>query len=167
MTTTTISEAQLAANRANALKSTGPKDCTTTKFNGIKHGLTATHALLPWEHAEDLQSIVEAFEHRWKARDNYELIMIRNAAENFWRMTRGTRMETNMLEVLANNEIQSSGHKPQELHAGHLETIGFMKGRHTVEHFRRYDAHLQRTFEKSLKRVQEMASLRTKEQREA
>src|SRR5947209_16123835 len=92
--------------------------------------------------------------------------MIRHAAESFWRMQRGTRMDTNMIEVMANNEIQSSGRKAEELHAGHLEAIGFMKGRDTVEHFRRYDAHLQRTFDKSMKRLQEMASLRTKEQKE-
>src|SRR3954447_20697688 len=155
-----VSEAQLAANRANALKSTGPKDTTNTRFNGIKHSMTAMHALLPWEHADDLQSLVEAFETRWKPTDNYELIMIRYAAESFWRMQRGTRMDTNMIEVMANNEIQSSGRKAEELHAGHLEAIGFMKGRDTVEHFRRYDAHLQRTFDKSMKRLKEMASLR-------
>jgi len=62
-----ISDAQLAANRANALKSTGPKDTSNTKYNGVKHGMTAMHALLPWEHPEDLQAIVEAFEVRYQA----------------------------------------------------------------------------------------------------
>src|SRR5580700_94503 len=34
-----LSEAELAARRANAKRSTGPKDTSRTRYNGTKHGL--------------------------------------------------------------------------------------------------------------------------------
>src|SRR5436305_704535 len=39
--TTTISEARLRAARANALRSTGPRNTAMTKFNAYRHGLSA------------------------------------------------------------------------------------------------------------------------------
>lgn len=37
-----ISERKLAANRANAQRSTGPKNTDTTRYNAVKHGLCAS-----------------------------------------------------------------------------------------------------------------------------
>ena len=154
------SEKQLAANRANAQKSTGPKDTSKTKFNGVRHGLTATHTLLPWEHVDDLQSIIEAFEARFEPTDTFERLTVRQAAEAFWRMQRIARIEENLFETLATAEIQDSGHDPSELHAGHLEAISFIKGEQHIDRVRRYEAHLRRMYDKALKQVYEMASLR-------
>jgi hypothetical protein len=35
------SERKIEANTRNALRSTGPKDTTATRFNAVKHGLLA------------------------------------------------------------------------------------------------------------------------------
>ena len=51
---------QKRANRKNALKSTGPRTDEgkeTSKYNALKHGLTATSVLLP----DEQQSILEQF----------------------------------------------------------------------------------------------------------
>ncbi len=157
-----VSEKRIAANRANALKSTGPKDTTKTRFNGVKHGLTAMHALLPWEHTGDLQAMLESFESRFAPTDNFERLLVKQAAEAFWRLERSLRLEASMFEAIAAAEIEASGFKATELHAGHLEGISFMQGQEMFEKYRRYDAHLQRAFDKAMARLAEMASLRKK-----
>ncbi len=156
-----VSEKRLAANRANAQKSTGPKDTSKTKYNGVKHGLTALHALLPWEHKEDLDAIIESFESRWKPVDNYERLLVKQAAEAYWRMERSLRMEASMFETIVNAEYEAAGAQPGDLHAGHLEAVSFMKAGDSIDRYRRYDAHLQRTYEKAMAKVEKMASLRT------
>ena len=44
---------KLAANRANAQHSTGPKDTTKTRFNGVQHGLTSKQTVIPGESQEE------------------------------------------------------------------------------------------------------------------
>jgi len=155
------SEAQLAANRANAQKSTGPKDTSKTRFNGIRHGLTATHSLLPWECKEDLQAIQEGFEQRFQPTDLFERLTIKHAAECFWRRERSARIEGNIFQTLAAAEHQKANAQPGELHYGHLEAIGFLRAREEFGHFRRYEAHLDRAYQKALAECEKLASLRT------
>jgi hypothetical protein len=61
-----LSERQLAANRANAQKSTGPRTPegkARTRFNSLKHGLTAVDVCLPGESREEYdQRRMEYFE---------------------------------------------------------------------------------------------------------
>ncbi len=157
-----VSQKRIEANRANARKSTGPKDTSKTRFNGVKHGLTAQHAILPWEHREDLDAIIESFETRFEPVDNYERLLVKHAAEAFWRMERSLRLEASIFETTANAEYEAAGAQPGDLHAGHLEAMGFMKADEIMDRYRRYDAHLQRAFDKAMQRVEKMASLRKK-----
>src|SRR5436189_98734 len=47
VTKSPLSPAQLAARRANAIKSTGPKDTSQTKFNGLVHGMRSATIVPP------------------------------------------------------------------------------------------------------------------------
>src|SRR4051794_25915246 len=155
-----VSEAQLAANRANAKKSTGPKDCSNTRYNGIAHGLTALHALLPWENKADLDELVDVFEERFQPVDRYERLTIKHAAEAYWRKERSLRVESNIFHTAANSEYLKTDSKPGELHAGNLEAVTFMKAQNEFANYRRYDAHLQREYRQALAECEKMASLR-------
>ena len=56
---------QIAANRLNAQKSTGPKTPegrAAVRLNAIKHGLTAQSLVLPGENPEDFDELFQAFE---------------------------------------------------------------------------------------------------------
>jgi hypothetical protein len=44
-----LSEAQLAARRANAQKSSGPKDTSNSRFNNLRHEMRASTRVLPGE----------------------------------------------------------------------------------------------------------------------
>src|SRR3954470_13056461 len=57
-----VSAAQLAANRANAKKSCGPRNSENSRFNAVTHGLTARAA---WEGENPLQD-QEFFRYAWE-----------------------------------------------------------------------------------------------------
>src|SRR3954471_20417487 len=58
-----LSEKKLAANRANAKKSTGPRTAagkSRSRFNAVRHGLTASVGLLPGEDGAALHDLSAA-----------------------------------------------------------------------------------------------------------
>jgi hypothetical protein len=59
------SEAQLRANRANALKSTGPRSPegkAVSRFNALKHGMDAASIVLPGEDPAEYEAMVANYE---------------------------------------------------------------------------------------------------------
>jgi hypothetical protein len=91
------SERQKAANRANALHSTGPKTLegkAAVRFNAFRHGLLAQDVVLPGEDAD-------AFEHLWnQVRANLspmgpiEEFLVDQVVNAMWRLRRLARAET-------------------------------------------------------------------------
>ena len=89
-------EAQVAANRENAQKSTGPKTQegkARAAHNALKHGLFSADVVLMGESAEDL----DAFREAWMAdlapegpREEYQA---NRAVEYAWRLRRIPRLE--------------------------------------------------------------------------
>ena len=54
------SQKQIAANRRNAAKSTGPKTAEgkqVTRLNALKHGLQAEHVVIPGEDPEEFEAL--------------------------------------------------------------------------------------------------------------
>jgi len=51
-----ITKKQLAANKKNAQKSTGPKDTSKTKLNALKHGIFAKRVIISGENKEEFKS---------------------------------------------------------------------------------------------------------------
>jgi hypothetical protein len=155
------SEAQIAANRANAQLSTGPKDTSKTRFNGVRHGLTARHLILPWEHEEDLDAVHEAFENRFQPVDDFDRLQVKLAAESYWRVLRSLRIDANILLISANGERKRSGDPDsKDFHMGNLEALAFLNASKEMERFRRYEAHLHKLYKEALERVGKLASLR-------
>ena len=57
--------AQLAANRANAQSSTGPRSVegkSVSRFNALKHGIDAASIVLPGEDPADYQALADAYD---------------------------------------------------------------------------------------------------------
>lgn len=55
------SDAKVEANRRNALKSSGPKDRSMTRFNALKHGLKAREvAVMPYKDPARYARLLEA-----------------------------------------------------------------------------------------------------------
>lgn len=94
------SERQVAANRLNAQKSTGPRSRNgklRSRRNALRHGLTAETVL---EHAEDpaeYRTFERAIIADFSPASTIERALVVRLASLLWRLRRATAMETGLL----------------------------------------------------------------------
>src|SRR4051812_7620538 len=93
VTKTPLSPAQINARRANAQKSTGPKDTSMTRFNGTKHGMRAETLILPGEDHDRYESRLAALVERHNPQDEASLFEVEWVAKAAWKMERGEAVE--------------------------------------------------------------------------
>lgn len=104
-----LSEKRLLANRKNSLKArkkcTGPKDCSSTKFNAIRHGMTAQHrVLLPNEDGEEYKKLCENIRSTLPSKEGGEDMLAEKIAFCFWRLRRGAIAEGEIIQSYAKLE---------------------------------------------------------------
>ncbi len=91
-----ISARQLAANRANAQKCTGPKTDAgkqRSRFNSLKHGLTAAHVCLPGESREDYDLRRQEYIDYFQPASLVEYDILDDLVANRWRKERVIKHE--------------------------------------------------------------------------
>jgi hypothetical protein len=87
---------QMEANRRNALKSTGPRSLrgkNIVRFNAVRHGLRASHVLLPGESFDDFQELCSAFEAEWQPVGRTEEHYVEQMVAAQWKLQRLERYE--------------------------------------------------------------------------
>jgi hypothetical protein len=87
---------QIAANRINAEKSTGPTTAegkATAKRNRLTHGLRANELILPGEDPAEFERFVAAWVDGWKPTTMARLELVEEAAKATWRRKRCARVE--------------------------------------------------------------------------
>ena len=95
------SEKQIAANRANAKRSTGPNTSdgkARSRMNAWKHGLRAEKVIIAGEDAEDLQAIQRALWEEHQPKPGMESLLVERLAHYAWRMRRAVIFEAALLE---------------------------------------------------------------------
>jgi hypothetical protein len=111
---------QIEANRRNAQKSTGPRTKEgkeRSRFNGVKHGMTATFDILPGEDAEAYRERLDAFMADFKPRDAFERELVEQIVQASWLLDRVelahlVRLTEIILEA-AGGETPPGGADPQ------------------------------------------------------
>jgi hypothetical protein len=95
-----VTEKQLAANRRNALKSTGPRTPegkAVSRYNALKHGILAKAvippALEPYESRADFDDLLDAFEAQFAPANRLEALLVQQMAIIYWRLARLYRAE--------------------------------------------------------------------------
>ena len=91
-----ISPAQLAANRANAQLSTGPRTAAgleKSSKNAVKTALTGRTVLLPTDDVEEYAAFVDGFEHDLKPIGTAESELVQIIADCHWRLRRIQTLE--------------------------------------------------------------------------
>src|SRR5690349_14111482 len=86
-----ISPARLAANRANARRSCGPRSPegkAISKMNGLVHGMRAESEVLPGEDADELRRRHEVWADELGAETEAERCLVRAAVNASWRIDR-------------------------------------------------------------------------------
>jgi len=89
-------EAQITANRANAQLSTGPKTEAGKEaiaFNNLRHGLTGAFHLLPWENAEEFDSLKLALHAEHRPATATEQILVERMAQHEWLRQRALHLQ--------------------------------------------------------------------------
>jgi hypothetical protein len=85
------SEKQIAANRANAQKSTGPRTAegkAQSAQNALQHGMTATAPVLPDEDPSAFGELLQGLLDEYDPRTTVETELVQDLAWVFWRLRR-------------------------------------------------------------------------------
>src|SRR5581483_6136288 len=91
-----ISPAQLAANRANAQLSTGPRSAAglaRSSQNAVKSALTARTVLLPTDDVEEYARFLTGFQNDFKPLGQVECELVQVIVDCFWRQRRIQALE--------------------------------------------------------------------------
>src|SRR5262245_10627970 len=91
---TMASEKQIAANRRNSRRSTGPRSAegkAQVRFNALKHGLTAATVVLPGEDPAALEARVAAWKDDFGPAGAIEDYLVERAAHTAWQLDRADR----------------------------------------------------------------------------
>src|SRR4029078_10979124 len=95
------SEKQIAANRANAKRSTGPNTSggkARSRMNAWKHGLRAETVVIAGEDATELQAIQGELWEEHQPSPGMESLLVERLAHYAWRMRRAVIFEAALLE---------------------------------------------------------------------
>ena len=95
-------EQQIAANRMNAQKSTGPKTPqgrAAVRLNGLKHGLTSSTLVLKGESISDFENLLDSFEAEHCPSTATEEALVRQMAMAQWRRRRLYHIEAGFFNV--------------------------------------------------------------------
>jgi hypothetical protein len=100
---------QIAANRRNALKSTGPvtpEGKERSRRNAVRHGLTAETVIAALEDAEDYQAFEAAVTADYDVETAIERELVLRLASVLWRLRRATGIETPLFESAAGPALE-------------------------------------------------------------
>ena len=93
---------QIAANRRNALKSTGPRTedgKLRSRQNALRHGLTAQTVITALEDAADYQAFEASIVSDYQPRSATERELVLRLASLLWRLRRSTSIETGLFQI--------------------------------------------------------------------
>ena len=97
---------QIAANRRNALKSTGPateEGKRHSRCNAMRHGLTAETIITPLEDPQDYEAFEAGVISDYDAESAVERELVLRLASALWRLRRATGIESALFESVAEN----------------------------------------------------------------
>jgi hypothetical protein len=102
---------QIEANRRNALKSTGPTTLEgkqRSRYNAIRHGLTAETVIAVLENSDDYEAFEHAVISDYDAESAVERELVLRLASVLWRLRRATSIESGLFE-----SVIEDTHKPE------------------------------------------------------
>ena len=96
---------RVVANRANAKKSTGPKETTSTRYNAMKHGLLA-EGVTELDDSESYQSTMTQLQEEHGPCGFTEKFLIRRIALCIIRLDRAAMMEAEFITDYLNPKVE-------------------------------------------------------------
>jgi hypothetical protein len=104
-----VSERKRNANRANALKSTGPRTIAgkaKSRFNALTHGMRAEMLVLPTEDPAAFEAERQGWIEDWKPKSQTRMALVELAVAQSWRLKRCMRVEAARLTKIADEAAE-------------------------------------------------------------
>jgi hypothetical protein len=163
-----ISDKQLAANRANAKKSTGPrtpKGKAICEMNGFQHGFTGLAVVMTNEDREAMNAFVKPYIQRLNPIGEIELQLAQTIAHDNFRLNRLKAVEENMF---AYGELGPLSDKINTEHArvhhAIVQAQVFVLNDRAFSNLSLYEQRITRNIHKNLKLLREEQALRKAEE---
>lgn len=112
-------EKQIAANRRNARRSTGPRTAegkARSSRNALKHGILSRELVEEGESAEELADLIEALRADLGPEGEVESALVHRIAGCIWRLLRCHEWEFNLMYYHMNDYVVLAQHYREELH---------------------------------------------------
>jgi hypothetical protein len=163
-----ISEAQLAANRANAQLSTGPisqAGRAKSAQNSFKHGLTSKTIVLASEDNEAYQNQLNSYiDHHAPATDE-ELRLVQSMVASLWRLHRVQTLES-AIYIKGQIEFASKyDDQPAAIRKALIETEVYLKYEKSIRNLNIQEARLNRMYDKDRAELQRLQTARKRDER--
>jgi hypothetical protein len=158
-------EKQIAANRLNAQKSTGPQcrfhSSTSTpegraavRLNGVTHGLTAETLVLKGESESDFKAVFDSFEAEYQPETSTEETLVAQLAMATWRLRRVYNMEAGYYAKRLSEMAKYAAEEKLE----HAKRLGIAANTDSnpIAMIGRQEARLERTYYRALHELQRL-----------
>jgi hypothetical protein len=164
-----ISEARLAANRANALLSTGPKSPTgkaSSSRNATTTGMTTRDALLPNEDADAYHARLADFRKLYKPAGPLETALVQSIADTTWRLARVPRLEAAILTAAEHTLAAECVDQNPLIRDTMISAKAFLANERQLRNLYLQEARLRRQRDKDIADLHEAQKIRNKTERD-
>jgi hypothetical protein len=165
-----LSEKQLAANRANAQLSTGPKSPETKRrssLNARRHNLTGQVTAMTEEDRIAHDAFSEALIKSMAPEGALELQLAQRVATDSWRLNRATAIEDNIFALGFTDHAGDIDTDHPELHAALTAARTFTREAKSIELLTLYEQRINRSLQKNLALLQQLQTNRKAEMEQA
>jgi hypothetical protein len=110
-------EKQIAANRENAKKSTGPRTKLgkrRSRRNAIRHGLTAETVIAVHEDPAAYKALQKAINADYRPQNNFETELISRLVALLWRLRRAVAIESGLLNIQSELLCEQAAPEPAD-----------------------------------------------------
>ena len=153
------SPAQMAANRRNAQRSTGPRTeegKKAVRLNAVKHGMTAKVIVLAHELAVDYHEIRATLIEDYAPATAQELMLVDQVASGYWRTLRARRFETALFneQIVAKKKRHRKDLSPNAGHDDSVAVAFLQEGEpKELDAYFRYDGTISRDYYRAINTV--------------
>jgi hypothetical protein len=160
-----VSEAKLAANRANAQLSSGPRTAAgkaVSSMNAVKTGLTGRTVLLPSDDAEAYRNLLAAYENEFKPVGLRECELVQSLADIQWRLQRIPGLEMAIYARGRDEFAEQFEELDPAARSARLDLETFIHYQKPLRNLQLQEGRLQRQREKDMAELRELQQERRK-----
>jgi hypothetical protein len=163
-----LSDKQLAANRANAQLSTGPRTeegKRRSSLNARRHNLTGQVTAMPEEDRIAHNAFSEALIKSMAPEGALELQLAQRVATDSWRLNRSSAIEDNIFALGFTDHANDIDVDHPELHAALTAARTFTREAKSIELLTLYEQRINRSIQKNLALLQQLQATRKAERK--